>query len=63
MRADRRRMADALLMVSLAAEQAVDMGLYPTTELALYEMAANQRRATTLRVDVHDLIEQHEAER
>lgn len=52
-----RRLADALTMVTAAAEQAVAAGLYPTVELALFEMAANQRKATTQRVDIHELLE------
>lgn len=59
----RRRINDALRRVELAAVQAVDMGRYPTMEIALLEMAANQRRATILTVDVHDLIRQYESER
>lgn len=61
-RPDRRRLEDALTMVVKAAELAVSQGAYPCVELALFEMAANQRRAVTLGVDVHDLLKAYKRE-
>ncbi len=59
----KRVQKDALRLVLAAAQQAVDLGRYPSVELALFEMAANQRRASRAGIDIHDLIKRHESER
>lgn len=59
----KRVQKDALRQVLAAAEQSVDCGRYPSVDLALFEMAANQRRANRAGVDIHNLIRQHERDK
>lgn len=50
------RRSTELELVVAAADAAVRAGQYPTILLALSEMAANQRKATRLNVDIRDLL-------
>lgn len=56
----RKQTREAMAMVVSAAKQSVEHGRYPNLRLALIEMAANQRKATRLGVDIHDLLKESE---
>jgi hypothetical protein len=58
--ADDYRIAPALIRLHKVARETVDAGTYPTVEIALDAMTANQRLANRLGVDIHDLLKAHE---
>lgn len=60
-RTPRRIFRDSIELVLSSAHDAVEKGRFPNVQIALVEMAANQRKATRLNVDIHNLL--REAER
>lgn len=56
----RKQVREALRLIISAAEAAVEAGLYPNVRIALAEMAANQRKAARLGVDLHKLLKDYE---